>query len=133
MEIDFPILFFDGVCHLCNTSVKWILRLDRYKVLKFSPLQSELAAELLGHNAEQTEFKSMIFYFRGEKFYQADAFLQIVNYLGFPYNLLKAIQIFPKAWLNELYNLVAANRYHVFGKDDSCPMPSDAYKSRFLK
>ena len=47
VETAAPILFFDGVCGLCDRLVQFVLRRDRRARFRFAALQSDLAAETL--------------------------------------------------------------------------------------
>ena len=55
-----PIVFFDGVCNLCNRSVNMILRADREKVFRFASLQGETAKNLLPDQGEMPEVWSIM-------------------------------------------------------------------------
>lgn len=43
-----PIVFFDGVCNICNHSVNTLLKLDRKGRLRYASLQGPLASHLFG-------------------------------------------------------------------------------------
>jgi len=40
--------------------------------------------------------------------------------------------VFPDAWLDRGYDLIARHRYRLFGRYDSCLMPTANFKTRFI-
>ena len=61
------LIFFDGVCELCNSSVDFLLKRDRKNLFLFASLQSEEAKEILLKNnypIEDIEGLSNIVYLR---------------------------------------------------------------------
>ena len=125
------IIFFDGVCNLCNFWVYALFQLDSHKNLLFAPLQGKTAGIRLPPEMAQNN-RSIVFYKKGRIFTGAGAIVQIARSLPFPWRLLSLAGFFP-AFLNEgVYRLVASNRYKLFGKRDSCSLPGNKEKERFL-
>jgi hypothetical protein len=60
-----PIIFYDGVCGLCDRSIQFIMLHDKKKVFRFAALQSEFAAKTLGENLT---FDSFIYYHKEKHF-----------------------------------------------------------------
>lgn len=131
---DKKIILFDGVCNLCNASVQFVIKRDTKDVFRFVPLQSDLGNKILNHigiNREQTD--SIILYEPGKAyFYKAEAALKIINEFGGLYYLLNILQIFPKFISNAVYDYIAKNRYHWYGKQESCMMPTPELTAKFL-
>ena len=131
---DKKIILFDGVCNLCNASVQFVIKRDTKDVFRFVPLQSELGEQILNHigiNREQTD--SIVLYEPGKAyFYKAEAALKIINEFGGLYYLLNILQIFPKFISNAVYDYIAKNRYHWYGKQESCMMPTPELTAKFL-
>ena len=131
---DKKIILFDGVCNLCNASVKFVIKRDTKDVFRFVPLQSDLGNKILNHigiNREQTD--SIVLYEPGKAyFYKAEAALKIINEFGGLYYLLNILQIFPKFISNAVYDYIAKNRYHWYGKQESCMMPTPELAAKFL-
>ena len=125
-----PILFFDGVCNLCNRTIQFVLSNERSDELLFSPLQSELgqkATQQLPHGIDS------LVLLENEKLYiQSDAALQVAAYLKFPYSLLKYLQIIPRFVRDPIYRLIAGNRYRLFGKRSTCMSPTPSLARRFI-
>ena len=126
------VVYFDGVCNLCNGVVAFLLKADRHKKLKFSSLQSPHAAQQLG--PDRTRSLSTIYFQEGDQITsQSDAVIRITTYLPFPWNLGVVLKIFPTGARNYLYEVVAENRYHWFGKRTECAVPEPGWRERFLE
>ena len=122
------IVLFDGICNLCNASVRFISRHDKDSKIQFASLQSEMAKELLSKLAiDPYKLDSIIFISNEKIFFKSDAAIEIAKMLdGFP-NYLKYFQFIPGAIRDIVYDLIAKNRYRLFGK--SCAIgPSNQNK-----
>lgn len=133
MEMNHPILFFDGVCNLCNTSIQRVIKADKKGVFRFASLQSETAKELLADSGlNPTELKSVILLHQDRFYTRSNAVLESVRLLGGAWSLLYIFIIVPPFIRNAIYDWIARNRYRWFGKKDACMIPSPELKSRFL-
>lgn len=126
------IIFFDGVCVLCNRVVDFLLKHDRKKFLKFAALQSELAKSLVRTRENSPDEESVIYFDSGKIFYRSDAVIRIADYLGFPYSSIKIACLLPVPVRDAIYNYIARKRYHGFGKRDSCRLPDEETRGRIL-
>lgn len=128
-----PVVLFDGICNLCNSSVQFLIRNDKKNHLRFASLQSDFGQEVLHKfNLPQTDFNSFVL-LEGEKIYlRSSAALRITNYLGGFWKILQIFWLVPPFLRNAVYNLIAKNRYKWFGKKTECMMPSPELKERFL-
>ncbi len=126
------IVFFDGVCSLCNFSVDSLIKLDRKKILKYSSLQGESAKKLL--NAKDVkELKSIIFYNEGSIYKESEAVAQILISLGGIHKISgNIIHYTPNVISNSFYRLISKYRYKLFGKRETCRLPSVDERSLFL-
>ncbi|MFK5878541.1 MAG: DCC1-like thiol-disulfide oxidoreductase family protein [Flavobacteriaceae bacterium] len=128
-----PLLFFDGVCNLCNSSVKTIVKKDHHQKFKYASIQSDAAKEiLLQFDDYNSEIDSIILLNQNQLFYKSSAILRVCKILGSWYNFLLIFWIIPKPIRNWMYDFVAKNRYRWFGKRESCMLPSEELKERFL-
>jgi predicted DCC family thiol-disulfide oxidoreductase YuxK len=127
-----PVVFFDGVCGLCNSSVDFVLRHDRMGRLKFAPLQGATAVRLLP--AEDREnLDSLVLWDDGRMFRRSSAVVRILWRLGPSWRALGGVLwLIPLPLRNAAYRLVAALRYRLFGKKETCRLPSPEERSRFL-
>ena len=130
------IIFFDGICGLCNRTVDFVLREDREEKFLSSPLQGETFKRLTRSHPEALNADSIFVLRRGQDkeilLQRSDAFLHILENLP-RYRWLALIgKRFPKPTRDSLYRLIAATRYRIWGKLDSCRIPSPAEKAKFL-
>jgi predicted DCC family thiol-disulfide oxidoreductase YuxK len=134
-----PIVFFDGVCGLCNALVQFLLKRDRHARLRFASLQSDFAAKVLNrHGIDPKDLDTLhvvIDYERPEErvLNRSDAVLRAGRELGGVWPLLTTIaRVIPRPLRDLVYRFVARNRYRVFGKYETCMLPDPSQKHRFL-
>ena len=127
------IVFFDGVCNLCNHSVDFLLKKDHKKRLKYASLQSDTAKEFLQqiHN-QLTGEDTIIFYDEGRVYTKSTAVLKIAGYLGFPYSTFAVLVIIPGPLRDWAYDYIAKNRLKWFGKRDTCRIPDKQTIGRII-
>jgi predicted DCC family thiol-disulfide oxidoreductase YuxK len=125
------IVFYDGICGLCDHTVQFILKMDVRGELFFSPLQGETARQLL-ETKELENLQSIIFYRSQQKFYRSLAIIEILVTIGGVWKLLQICKILPPFILDFFYNLIARYRYQIFGKLEQCRLPTAVEKARFL-
>lgn len=127
------IILFDGVCNLCNSTVQFIIERDTKNVFLFSSLQSNFGQEILTrNNLNKNNFDSIIL-IDGDKIYQkSDAALRIAKEIKAPWSLFNHLLFLPKFLRDFGYDLIAKNRYKLFGKQESCWIPTSDLKSKFL-
>ena len=132
-ELPPHVLFYDGVCAMCNGIVKAMLRVDEGHVFHFAPLQgdtAELARELLPEFP--TEIETVVYVRRGEVLMRSRAVLHAMEQMPYPTKALSWFRFLP-AWLTDFfYGIVARTRYRVFGKYEHCPLPPAEVRARFL-
>lgn len=127
------IIIYDGVCHLCNSSVNFILKRDTKKIFRFSPQQSEFAKNILNENHDAASAgDTIILFMDGKILHRSDAALKILMLLGGKWKVFSVFYLLPKFLRNALYNLIARNRYKWFGREDNCIIPSPEIQERFI-
>jgi predicted DCC family thiol-disulfide oxidoreductase YuxK len=133
------VLFFDGVCGLCNRSVDFILSRDRRGAIRFAPLQGETAKRR--PNAESREPKAVDSNFdtviwsdsSAREFIRSAAAVRVLWQLGGVWWLIGwLLWLIPLPLRDIGYRMIAANRYRLFGKKETCRMPTPAERARFL-
>lgn len=129
-----PIIFFDGVCNLCNSSVNFVLDRDPKGIFKLASLQSDAAKRILKNYPVDTDkLESIVLLENNEIYDRSDAIIRIAKKLpGFWKTLYYIGIIFPGFFRNWIYEGVARKRYDWFGKRDECRMPTPDIKERFL-
>ncbi len=125
------IVFFDGVCNLCNFSVDFLIRKDTKNKFLFAPLQGETALKLLPSNTSN-QLDSVVYYKNGTIYTHSDAAIQILISLGGVFSFAKVFLVFPSILRDSVYKLIAKKRYKWFGKKETCRLPTAAEKEKFL-
>lgn len=134
----FPIILYDGVCGLCNRFVQFVLRHDRRGLFRFAALQSAFGqAALVRGGLQAADLKTVHVIVpseNGEKFLsKSEAALFVMNELEGRWRVLaKLSRLFPEPIRDWAYDVVARNRYRIFGRHESCPIPSPEMRRRFL-
>lgn len=128
------ILFFDGVCGLCDRLVQLVLRRDRRQRFRFAALQSDVAAQTLGHHGKPLDGLDTVYVLTedGRLLQKGRAILFVMAELGLPWSLTRLFAPLPTRVLDWFYDRVARNRYRLFGKRDACRLPTAEEKLRFL-
>ena len=128
------LILFDGVCNFCSWWVRFILERDPGKRFRFATLQSAVGQKMLGEMGLPRERPTTIVVAEGEKrYFRSTAALHIARRLGGLWAVLFIFVIIPRPVRDVLYDVVAKNRYRWFGKRDTCFVPSEEVKERFLE
>ncbi|MDH3708730.1 MAG: thiol-disulfide oxidoreductase DCC family protein [Cyclobacteriaceae bacterium] len=128
-----PIVFFDGVCNLCNNSVDFIIRRDKKATFLFAPLQTEPASKLLSSFFFDTgDMTTLVLLQEGKLYTKSRAALEICRRLDGLWPILYVFRLVPAFLRDVIYNWVSRNRYGWFGRRDSCRLPQPNEKRRFL-
>jgi predicted DCC family thiol-disulfide oxidoreductase YuxK len=127
-----PILFFDGVCGLCNRLVDFLLRADRRRRFRFAPLQGTTARELLSPSRRERGMQSVIYLDEAGVRDRSDAVLEVCRRLGGVWSIASLMRIVPRPIRDGAYGVLARNRYRWFGRRDSCRVPAEHERERFL-
>lgn len=134
LPINKKLILFDGVCNLCNSSVKYVIKHDKKNQFIFTALQSNIGQEIIKtHNINTSKIDSILLYTPEKGIdYKSTAALKIAQQLGFPQNLMSVFFIIPVFIRNWVYDYIAKNRYKWYGKKDACMIPTPELKSKFL-
>ena len=132
---DKKIILFDGVCNLCDSAVQFVIKHDRNDVFRFVALQSELGQEILKHiGINPINIDSVILYEPGiAYYYKSSAAIEIAKSLGGFWHFGTVFKIIPAGIRNQLYDYIAKNRYKWYGKKETCWIPTEELKSKFLQ
>jgi len=130
---DKSIVLIDGVCHLCQGVVRFIIPRDPDAKFLFAPLQNEIAAKLMKESGLQPgQLNTVILLENGVYYTESAAVLRIARKLRFPWPAAYVFILVPRPLRNALYRYVAKNRYRWFGRDEQCMLPTPEIKRRFL-
>lgn len=132
-SIEKPVILFDGVCNLCNSSVQFVIRKDKQQRFLFASLQSEYAKTVLPETLSNPDDLTSIVLVDGDQIKtKSSAVLTISKSLSGLWPLMYAFMVVPRFIRDWVYNVIATNRYRWFGKKDQCMIPSPELKSRFV-
>jgi predicted DCC family thiol-disulfide oxidoreductase YuxK len=127
------VVLFDGVCKLCNAWVRFLIRHDPQQRFRLASVQSVQGQALLAWFGLPTErFDTMALIEEGELLVRSDALLRIVAQLPGSWRFLAWLRIIPRPVRDWCYDRIALNRYRLFGRYDSCLLPSADHARRFL-
>jgi predicted DCC family thiol-disulfide oxidoreductase YuxK len=127
------IVLFDGVCILCDGLVQFIIRHDRKPRLRLAALQSAAGKVLLQWCGRPLDdFDTMVFIEGGRPYFKSSAALRVARYLQWPWPVVSLGLVVPPFVRDWCYDRIAQNRYRIFGKQETCMMPTPEIKERFL-
>ena len=127
-----PVIFFDGVCGLCNRWVDFVLAHDRRCVFRFAPLQGATARDWLQITPDQP-LNSVVLVDGNGIHRKSDAIWRMLLRLGWFWRVSGwLLRLTPRPMRNWGYDFVARNRYRWFGKKEACRLPSPDERTRFL-
>lgn len=128
-----PVLLFDGVCHLCNGAVDFVLRHEQEHSFRFAPLQSEAARRLFArYSLPADSMDTLIVVEHGCVYQKSDAVIRVARRLRLPWRAVQWIKWTPVALRDFAYDLLARYRYTFFGRLTECRIPQASLKHRFL-
>lgn len=127
-----PILFFDGHCNLCNSSVDFLVKQDKKKRIMIASLQGKAAERFLPEE-RRSKLNTLVLLQNKELFYRSTAVLKICKILGGWISIVTLpLWLFPAFFRDWVYGIVARNRYKLFGKKNTCRIPTQEELSHFL-
>lgn len=127
------IIFFDGVCNLCNASVRFVIKRDHKDYFRFSPLQGDLAdAQLQAFAIDPSELNTILLLENGKLYKRSTAALKVTRHLSGAWPLLYGFMIVPAFIRDFFYRIIAKRRYQIWGRTEQCMVPSPDLKRKFL-
>lgn len=150
LEVEHPrIIFYDGVCGLCNKTVRLLVRLDRDRKFRYAPLQGELGSALRAERdavpegldsgaepptapKELAPLDSFVYLEEGRAYLRSRALVRAARQLRYPWKLASWLWIIPWPLTDLVYRLVAKLRYRIWGKYDECRIPTPEERELFI-
>lgn len=138
------IILFDSLCNLCNGWTRLVLRRDRDSIFTLCRVQSPAGQRLLARRGLPLDtFETVIYLERRTSggfadgdfadYHKSEAALRIMAQLPAPWRYLWLLRCVPRPLRDAVYDLVARNRYRLFGKRPSCKLPTPGERERFLE
>ncbi|QSS97259.1 thiol-disulfide oxidoreductase DCC family protein [Psychroflexus sp. ALD_RP9] len=128
------IILFDGVCNLCNSAVQTIIKYDKNNKFVFASLQSKIGKHLLSERGINPEIiDSIVMIIPNEAYFiKSDAALEIAKKLSGIFQFFGVFKLLPKLLRDQIYDIVAKNRYKLFGQKEQCMIPEKPVSHKFL-
>ena len=117
------ILYYDGLCVLCNKSMRFIINRDR---------KNQFEIGFLNSLKKQDKHDSVVLIHKGIKYQYSTAVIKSLILLGGIYKFAALLFIFPKSLRDFVYKIIAKNRYKWFGKHNICPTLPEEWKARLI-
>lgn len=124
------IVFYDGDCGFCNSTVQLILK-KRKREFHFSALQSNFAKKELSQYGILIQIDTIYFTRNGKCFERSSAALQIAKGMKGLYPLLVGFYIIPRFIRDWVYNGIAKRRHRI--AKGYCAIPKEEEKKFFIK
>lgn len=126
-------IVFDGECVLCSGFFRVIVKRDKGAKFSFATAQSSIGQELYETMGLPTDdFETNLVIMDGKIHQRLDAACAAVRNFGLIWRLLSLTRFLPPAIKDRLYFLIARNRYRLFGRYETCMVPTEDVKLRFL-
>ena len=131
---DKPIIVFDGHCAMCSSWARRVLKSDRSGRYRLVPAQTPLGRALYVHyGLDPVHFETNILVENGRAYVKAESSIRMAKGLDFPFSLATALRLLPRALADRVYDLVARNRFRIFGRTEQCMISLPGWEDRFLK
>jgi predicted DCC family thiol-disulfide oxidoreductase YuxK len=130
---DDDVILYDGVCIFCSRWIRFVATRDDAKRFRFTAIQSDYGARLaraFGIDPDDPDTNAVIH--GGVACFKSDAALTVLSNLP-GYRWTRMFFAVPKPLRNTVYDLVAKNRYRIFGKYDACFVPDEAMRERVVE
>jgi len=133
MTLAKSIIFFDGVCNLCNASIDFVIQRDKDDQFLVGALQEDLSKKILTNFEVREDYlDSLVLVEKGKIYYKSTAALKISRHLSGLWPVLYPLIFLPKFLRDSIYNWIGSNRYRWFGKKSACRLPTPAERAKFL-
>jgi predicted DCC family thiol-disulfide oxidoreductase YuxK len=129
-----PLILFDGVCNLCESSVRFVIKRDADATFRFAPLQSDVARDLLqAFDYDHDSLSSMLLIDDGELYRRSRAALKIAKRLDGAWPLFYYLFFWvPRFLADPVYDFIGKRRYRWFGMKEECWIPDENLRRRFV-
>lgn len=127
------VVLFDGFCRLCGAWAKFLIRFDRRQIFKLATMQSDEGRKILDWYGLPVDGNETMLLVEGSRLYiKSSAFVRVVAQLPFAWKAAAIVWLIPRVIRDWLYDRVALNRYAIFGRHQSCVLPTPDHERRFL-
>ncbi|WP_371419783.1 thiol-disulfide oxidoreductase DCC family protein [Tardiphaga sp.] len=130
---DDDVILYDGVCIFCSRWIQFVAKRDTDCRFRFTPIQSDYGSRLARHfGIDPADPDTNAVIHGGVAYLQSDAALTVLSNLP-GWQWVRVLFAVPKALRNPVYNLIATNRYRIFGKTEACIVPDAGMRARVME
>ena len=126
------LILFDGVCVLCSWWVRFVIERDAGARFRFVAIQTPRGSALamrLGVDVANPETNVAII--NGRAYSKSDATIRVLADLPH-WSWSRIFLLVPRHARDWAYDRIARNRYRLFGRSESCLVPTSSIAARFL-
>jgi predicted DCC family thiol-disulfide oxidoreductase YuxK len=130
---DDDVILYDGVCVVCSRWIRFVAARDVAHRFRFTAIQSGYGrrlAQAFGIDPEDPDTNAVIH--GGVAFFKSDAALTVLSHLP-GWQWVRVLRAVPKALRDPVHNLVARNRYRIFGKYEACFLGDASFRERVME
>jgi predicted DCC family thiol-disulfide oxidoreductase YuxK len=130
---DDDVILYDGICVFCSRWIRFVATRDTAARFRFTPIQSTYGtrlAQAFGINPDDPDTNAVVH--GGVAYFKSDAALTVLSHLR-GWEWTQVLLTVPKPLRDAAYDMVARNRYRIFGKYDTCFVPDVAMRARVLE
>jgi len=132
ISFEHPVMFFDGECIFCSRALQFFIRIDKDELIRYTTLQSDEGQLVMKNLNISDDMDSVALIDKGDYYVKSDVTFQLLGQMKYPWKILSVIKILPRSFRDFFYDIIAKNRYKIFGKSDHCIIPSVDQKHLFL-
>jgi predicted DCC family thiol-disulfide oxidoreductase YuxK len=130
---DDDVILYDGVCVFCSRWIRFIASSDDTRRFRFTAIQSGYGtrlAQAFGIDPDDPDTNAVVH--GGVAYFKSDAALTVLGALS-GWSWVRVLRSVPKPLRDTVYNLVARNRYWIFGKYEECFIPDPEFRTRVME
>jgi predicted DCC family thiol-disulfide oxidoreductase YuxK len=120
----------------CACSARWVRFVaarDKERRFRFTAIQSGYGtrlAQAFGIDPDDPDTNAVVH--GGVAYFKSDAALTVLSHLP-RWGWVRLFRFVPKPLRDAVYNLVARNRYRIFGKYEECFIPDASFRARVIE
>jgi len=127
------VVYYDGVCGLCDFFVNILIKIDSKGILKFSSLQGNSGQKLLSNlTFDKKELDTVLFRTNDQVYTRSTAVFKIIKSIGGIWRLFLLFDLLPTSFNDFIYRKISINRYKLFGKLDRCDISKFNKPGQFI-
>jgi predicted DCC family thiol-disulfide oxidoreductase YuxK len=130
---DDDVILYDGVCVFCSRWIRFVAKRDRERRFRFTAIQSGYGTRLaraFDIDPDDPDTNAVI---HGRvAYFKSDAALTVLSQLP-RWGWVRTLRAVPKPLRDAVYNLIARNRYRIFGKYQVCFLGDAAVRDRVIE